>query len=605
MASAAQATQEAKHQDVILKSSGTCQAVPEASVCETPLILADQYRFTRMLGHGTQAKVYEAERLSDGQKVAIKALQIHSVQSWKAYELFRRESDVLSGLNVQGVAKFYASFEALEGDMPAAYIVQEYIDGRSLDAMLRGGYRFSINQVFDIAKKLIAILEALHHHDPVVIHRDIKPSNILMKPNSDGSFEVYLIDFGAVANPKVQGGGSTIAGTYGYMPPEQLTGNPSPASDIYALGATLVRILSGVELSEMQVLQFRLMIDPHLRGVPRPVVRVLHKMLEPVMGQRLCDYGMLGKLFELFSKGEYDVLQRPEFVFEFGTARGEYRSMKAWNTALKSVTSYGESKNVDLWLRLSEETPRKALPACYRPIPHETWRDLWKHRIWFFDFDRAQSIRKGHTNMYAFFVIAIGTVYISFINVFDHMSGLMEVLMKVLVIIIMAVCVKLTFDIFAVLITFLTTLITLIFDWDYLPKKWHYQDLKNLMRKGIKTIATVEKVAYISAPESFISEEMDDSFKKKVMCCPLRAKFVIRYKFDIDVYGKKKTVHHDFETNQDVTQQFRPGEAIPILYVAGEGINGVYVNSMPFPLPLCEARQETVSLMCCSELENV
>lgn len=88
--------------------------MPEASVCETPLILADQYRFTRMLGHGTQAKVYEAERLSDGQKVAIKALQIHSVQSWKTYELFRRESDVLSGLNVQGVAKFYASFEALE-----------------------------------------------------------------------------------------------------------------------------------------------------------------------------------------------------------------------------------------------------------------------------------------------------------------------------------------------------------------------------------------------------------------------------------------------------------------------------------------------------------
>ena len=595
MASAAQSTQEAKHQDVILESSGTCQAVPEASVCETPLILADQYRFTRMLGHGTQAKVYEAERLSDGQKVAIKALQIHSVQSWKAYELFRRESDVLSGLTVQGVAKFYASFEALEGDMPAAYIVQEYIDGRSLDAMLRGGYRFSINQVFDIAKKLIAILEALHHHDPVVIHRDIKPSNILMKPNSDGSFEVYLIDFGAVANPKVQGGGSTIAGTYGYMPPEQLTGNPSPASDIYALGATLVRILSGVELSEMQVLQFRLMIDPHLRGVPRPVVRVLHKMLEPVMGQRLCDYGMLGKLFELFSKGEYDVLQRPEFVFEFGTARGEYRSMKAWNTALKSVTSYGESKNVDLWLRLSEETPRKALPACYRPIPHETWRDLWKHRIWFFDFDKAQSIREGHTNMYAFFVIAIGIVFILLAHLED-MSGLM----RVLVIIIMAVCVKLTFDIFAVLITLLSTLITLIFDWDYLPKKWHYRDLKNLMRKGIKTIATVEKVAYISAPEMFVSEEMDYSSKKKVMCCPLRAEFVIRYKFDIDVYGEKRTVHHDFKTNQDVTQQFRPGEAIPILYF----VEGVKVFSMPFPLPLCEARRKTNSLFC-FKLENV
>ena len=595
MASAAQSTQEAKHQDVILELSGTCQAVPEARVCETPLILADQYRFTRMLGHGTQAKVYEAERLSDGQKVAIKALQIHSVQSWKAYELFKRESEVLSGLNVQGVAKFYASFEALEGDMPAAYIVQEYIDGRSLDAMLRGGYRFSINQVFDIAKKLIAILEALHHHDPVVIHRDIKPSNILMKPNSDGSFEVYLIDFGAVANPKVQGGGSTIAGTYGYMPPEQLTGNPSPASDIYALGATLVRILSGVELSEMQVLQFRLMIDPHLRGVPRPVVRVLHKMLEPVMGQRLCDYGMLGKLFELFSKGEYDVLQRPEFVFEFGTARGEYRSMKAWNTALKSVTSYGESKNVDLWLRLSEETPRKALPACYRPIPHETWRDLWKHRIWFFDFDKAQSIREGHTNMYAFFVIAIGIVFISNINIFDHMSGFMEVVMKVLMISGMVVCVKLMFDILA-------ALITLISGRTFLSPYYReaYRDLKNLMRNGIKTIATVEKVAYKSLTESRFIDTLDFSLNKHVMYHLLPAKFVIRYKFDIDVNGKKITVHHDFIANQDVTQQFRPGEAIPILYF----VEGVKVFSMPFPLPLCEARRD-IHLLSCWKLENV
>ena len=596
MASAAQATQEAKHQDVILESSGTCQAVPEASVCETPLILADQYRFTRMLGHGTQAKVYEAERLSDGQKVAIKALQIHSVQSWKAYELFKRESDVLSGLNVQGVAKFYASFEALEGDMPAAYIVQEYIDGRSLDAMLRGGYRFSINQVFDIAKKLIAILEALHHHDPVVIHRDIKPSNILMKPNSDGSFEVYLIDFGAVANPKVQGGGSTIAGTYGYMPPEQLTGNPSPASDIYALGATLVRLLSGVELSEMQVLQFRLVIDPHLRGVPRPVVRVLHKMLEPVMGQRLCDYGMLGKLFELFSKGEYDVLQRPEFVFEFGTERGEYRSMKAWNTALKSVTSYGESKNVDLWLRLSEEAPRKALPACYRPIPHETWRDLWKHRLWFIDFKKAQSIRHG-TNVCAFCVIAAGIFFILVTNLFDHMSGLM----KVLVIIIMVVCVKLTFDILAALITLLSTL---IFDgWDCV-NLWTYRDLKNLMRNGIKTIATVEKVAYKSSSEMHVLEMTDFSLNKHVMYHLLPAKFVIRYKFDIDVNGKKITVHHDFIANQDVTQQFRPGEAIPILYFVDELIDRVSVVSMPFPIPLCEARRN-ICLLFCWEFENV
>ena len=85
---------------------------------------------------------------------------------------------------------------------------------------------------------------------------------------------------------------------------------------------------------------------------------------------------------------------------------------------------------------------------------------------------------------------------------------------------------------------------------------------------------------------------------------------MIRYKFDIDVNGKKITVHHDFIANQDVTQQFRPGEAIPILYVVsvyvyeGISINTVIVESMPFPLPLCEARRD-IHLLSCWKLENV
>ena len=587
-----------KKKDVVLESVDISQAACETSTCDTPSILAGQYRFKRVLGHGTQAKVYEAERLSDGQKVAVKALQIHSVQSWKAYELFQRESDVLSGLNVHGVAKVYATFEALEGEMPAAYIVQEYIEGHSLEAMLRGGYRFSISQVFEIAKKLIDILDALHHHDPVVIHRDIKPSNILMKPKSDGSFDVYLIDFGAVANPKVQGGGSTVAGTYGYMPPEQLTGNPSPASDIYALGATIVRLLSGVELSEMLVLQFRLMIDPHLQSVPRPIVRVLHKMLEPVMDKRLCDYDMLGKLFALFSKGEYDVLQRPDFVFEFGTERGEYGSMKAWHNALRSVKTYGQAKNVDLWLRLPEDTPRKGLPACYRPVPHETWRDLWKRRLWFVDFEKAKEIRHG-TNWVAFCIIAAALLTVILTNPSIHMSGLMLLLFCILIV----VAVKGGCDLLA-------ALITLVFGRNCAlhAYKSAYRDLKNMMRKGIKAIATVEKVAYISAPEQYVAiPRMNDYLKKEIMYCAFPAEFVLRYKFDIDVNDKIKTVHHDFKVHQDVTQQFRPGEAIPILYfIADEykSLNKVRVISMPFPLPLCEARRETATLLC-SQMENV
>ena len=63
-------------------------------------------------------------------------------------------------------------------------------------------------------------------------------------PKGD-QYKAWLIDYGAVANPQVQSGGSTVAGTFGYMPSEQLTGNPIPASVIYSLAAVIVYVLSG------------------------------------------------------------------------------------------------------------------------------------------------------------------------------------------------------------------------------------------------------------------------------------------------------------------------------------------------------------------------
>jgi serine/threonine protein kinase len=104
--------------------------------------------------------------------------------------------------------------------------------------------------------QLLDILKQLHAHEPPVIHRDIKPSNILLKALGGDDYEVYLIDFGAVANPQVQGGGSTVAGTFGYMAPEQLTGKPCPASDIYSLAAVAVYLISGRSPADMPMKDF-------------------------------------------------------------------------------------------------------------------------------------------------------------------------------------------------------------------------------------------------------------------------------------------------------------------------------------------------------------
>ena len=233
-----------------------------AGVRSTPADIADCYTFTRFLGRGTQGSVYAAERKSDGLPVAIKVLQINSIQNWKEYELFWREAETLQSLDIPGVATFYEAIEKLDEEQPHAYLVQQLIRGKTLADTIKSGVRFSIQNVFSLAIQIIDILENLHHHDPAIIHRDIKPSNILY---NEQFHEVYLIDFGAVAHPQKRDGGSTVAGTFGYMPPEQIFGNIAIQSDFYALGATMLHMLTGIFPGEISAQVYQIDIPAILR----------------------------------------------------------------------------------------------------------------------------------------------------------------------------------------------------------------------------------------------------------------------------------------------------------------------------------------------------
>jgi serine/threonine protein kinase len=120
------------------------------------------------------------------------------------------------------------------------------------------------------------VLDYLHGRAPPIIHRDIKPGNVIRR--LDAGFS--LVDFGSVRDSLKPEGGSTVVGTFGYMAPEQFQGRALPQSDVYALGATALTLLTGREPEE----------QPH-RGLaidvaatlPHDVVfaRVLTKMLDP------------------------------------------------------------------------------------------------------------------------------------------------------------------------------------------------------------------------------------------------------------------------------------------------------------------------------------
>jgi serine/threonine protein kinase len=157
----------------------------------------------------------------------------------QAEKLFQREAYVLLNLQHPGIPKLYAYFK----DGIHAYLVQDYIPGHTLleDISFRQN-PFSEEEAIGILLEVADILDYLHSRNPPIIHRDIKPQNLIRHING----RLQLIDFGAVCQLAGQNSGNTIIGSPGYTPPEQFYGQAMPQSDLYALGATIVYLLTGV-----------------------------------------------------------------------------------------------------------------------------------------------------------------------------------------------------------------------------------------------------------------------------------------------------------------------------------------------------------------------
>ncbi|MCL2326056.1 MAG: protein kinase [Proteobacteria bacterium] len=227
---------------------------PEIEALRVHPQLASQYRILRTIGRGAQGTVYEARYLRSElfcavPNVAIKALSFREIADWKASDLFMREIALLKSMQVEGTPRYIDAIDATAGPQPYYFLVQDFIPGESLQAKLDRGETFSTQEVIAIALAIIPILEKLRSYSPPIVHRDIKPSNIMMTPEGD----IYLIDFGAAMFSERRTGGSTFAGTAGYMAPEQCMGTSTPDSDVYGLGATLIHLLTGVAPYKMQM----------------------------------------------------------------------------------------------------------------------------------------------------------------------------------------------------------------------------------------------------------------------------------------------------------------------------------------------------------------
>jgi len=201
---------------------------------------AGGYRVLQVLSQGPHARLYLAEDEA-GQRVALKELLFALLPSTAELEAFERESALLKELRHPSIPRFVRGFSEGSGVHTRLYLAQEYVAGASLAEELERR-RFSEEEVRAIAQEVLGILEYLHGRVRMVLHRDIKPANIVR--GEDGRW--VLVDFGAARSlAGSQTHRATLVGTFGYMAPEQLGGTVDERSDLFALGATLIHLLSG------------------------------------------------------------------------------------------------------------------------------------------------------------------------------------------------------------------------------------------------------------------------------------------------------------------------------------------------------------------------
>jgi serine/threonine-protein kinase len=228
-----------------------CQA------CGASLLLRDRYRAIKTLGRGGFGATFLArdEALPGRPPCVIKQLRpstdaTHVLEM--ARDLFQREAKILGKIgNHPQIPRLLDYFETNQ----EFFLVQEFVNGRTLQQEVRSGGPFSEAGVKQFMSEVLPLVQYVHTSE--VIHRDIKPANIIRREEDK---KLVLIDFGAVkdkVNPTKANSSEQTAltayaiGTPGYAPPEQMAMRPVYASDLYAVGVTCVYLLTGKSPKEL------------------------------------------------------------------------------------------------------------------------------------------------------------------------------------------------------------------------------------------------------------------------------------------------------------------------------------------------------------------
>jgi len=242
------------------------------------------YRIEGVLGKGAMGMVYKAVQLSMNRLVAIKVLSEEFAKDKQFTERFLNEARSMGKLRHENIV---SAIDAGSAD-GIYYFVMDYIDGETLDNILKSEGRLDTEEAFEIARQVAEALD--YAHSKGIVHRDVKPGNIIIDRNGVAK----LCDLG-LARPKggmlseVERG--KAEGTPFYISPEQARGEADidHRSDIYSLGATLYHLVTGIppfrggdvkETMRMHIEEPLVPVRQVIPEVEERFAKVIEKMLQ-------------------------------------------------------------------------------------------------------------------------------------------------------------------------------------------------------------------------------------------------------------------------------------------------------------------------------------
>lgn len=227
------------------QGSSSMQA-PSRSDTRVGVLITGRYQLMERLGKGGMAAVYRAVDLETGKDYAVKFLDRRFMSDPDMARRCQREARTMAEIESRHVPRAFVVGTTPDNEI---YFVMEFLRGRDLDQVLTKEGPLPWRRAASIGLQLCEALAAAHSRN--IIHRDVKPSNCFLVEGGDADEDfVKLIDFGIAKDLDASGEQTSLGlvlGTPGYVAPELLAGEAraSPATDVYGLGVTLYKLMSG------------------------------------------------------------------------------------------------------------------------------------------------------------------------------------------------------------------------------------------------------------------------------------------------------------------------------------------------------------------------